>query len=86
MDMNVYFAEWLIKERLAEARAAGARDALFHAHRPPRQPMRVALGLARLHKWLLDPKADIQRAGIPHHCGARLIQRRRAAHDIHETR
>jgi len=44
MDMNVYFAEWLIKERLAEARAAGARDALFHAHRPPRQPMRVALG------------------------------------------
>ena len=47
MDMNVYFAEWLIKERLAEARAAGARDALFHAHRPPRQPMRVALGLAQ---------------------------------------
>lgn len=46
MDMNVYFAEWLIKERLAEARAAGARDALLHAHRPPRQPMRIALGLA----------------------------------------
>lgn len=45
MDMNVYFAEWLIKERLAEARAAGARGALIHAHRPPRQPMRVALGL-----------------------------------------
>jgi len=46
MDMNVYFAEWLIKERLAEARAAGARDALLHAHRAPRQPMRIALGLA----------------------------------------
>jgi len=45
MDMNVYFAEWLIKERLAEARAAGARGALIHARRPPRQPMRVALGL-----------------------------------------
>ncbi len=45
MDMNVYFAEWLIKERIAEARAAGARDTLLHAHRPPRQPMRVALGL-----------------------------------------
>ena len=45
MDMNVYFAEWLIKERLAEARAAGARDALLHADRPPRQPMRIALGL-----------------------------------------
>ena len=45
MDMNVYFAEWLIKERLAEARAAGARGALIHAHRPRRQPMRVALGL-----------------------------------------
>ena len=46
MDMNVYFAEWLVKERLAEARTAGARDALIHAHRPPRQPMRIALGLA----------------------------------------
>ena len=45
MDMNVYCAEWLIKERLAEARAAGARGALLDAHRPPRQPMRVALGL-----------------------------------------
>ena len=45
MDMNVYFAECLVKERLAEARAAGARDALIHAHRPARQPMRVALGL-----------------------------------------
>ena len=44
MDMNVYFAEWLIRERLAEARAAAASDALFHAHRPPRQPTRVALG------------------------------------------
>jgi hypothetical protein len=46
MDMNVYVAEWLIKERIAEARAAGARSALLDAHRPPRQPMRVALGLA----------------------------------------
>ena len=46
MDMNVYVAEWLIKERIAEARAVGARSALLDAHRPPRQPMRVALGLA----------------------------------------
>jgi len=46
MDMNVYVAEWLVRERIAEARTAGARDALIHAHRPPHQPMRVALGLA----------------------------------------
>ena len=45
MDMNVYVAEWLVRERIAEARTAGARDALIHAHRPPHQPMRVALGL-----------------------------------------
>ncbi len=68
MDMNVYFAEWLIKERLAEARAAGARDALLHAHRPPRQPMRIALGLAliRLGQRILSGRprtADSLTAG-----------------------
>jgi hypothetical protein len=44
MDMNLYFAEWLVRERLAEARAAGARDAVLHAARP--RPVRVRLGLA----------------------------------------
>ena len=46
MDMNLYFAEWLVRERLAEARAAGARDAVLHAARPRPRPVRVRLGLA----------------------------------------
>ena len=46
MDMNLYFAEWLVRERLAEARAAGARDALVQAVRPKRRPARVRLGAA----------------------------------------
>ena len=44
MDMNLYFAEWLARERLAEARAANARDALTQAVRPKRRPVRVRLG------------------------------------------
>ena len=39
MDMNLYFAEWLVRERLAEARAAGARDALTQSVRPKRRPV-----------------------------------------------
>ena len=46
MDMNLYFAEWLVRERLAEARAAGARDAVLHAARPRPGPLRARLGLA----------------------------------------
>ena len=37
-DMNPYFAEWLVRERLAEARAAGARSALVDAAMPERPP------------------------------------------------
>lgn len=44
MDMNLYFAEWLVRERLAEARAASVRDALAQAVRPKRRPLRVRLG------------------------------------------
>ena len=46
MDMNLYFAEWLVRERLAEARAAGARDGVLHAARPRPKPVRARLGLA----------------------------------------
>jgi len=46
MDMNLYFAEWLVRERLAEARAAGARDAVLHAARPRPRSLRARLGLA----------------------------------------
>ena len=46
MDMNIYFMEWRVRERLAEARAAAAQEALVQSLRPPRRPVRVALGLA----------------------------------------
>ena len=53
MDFDEYFAERLIKERLAEAEAAAARSARLGSL-PPRQPARVALGCAliRLGHWL----------------------------------
>jgi len=46
MDMNLYFAEWLVRERLAEARSAAARSALVGAAVPARRPVRIRLGLA----------------------------------------
>jgi hypothetical protein len=46
MDMNLYVAEWLIRERLAQARAAGARSALVEAAMAERRPARVRLGTA----------------------------------------
>lgn len=59
MDMNEYFVEWLLKERLAEARAAAARSALI-GPLPPRRPARVALGLAlvRLGHRIAKPDAE----------------------------
>lgn len=55
MDFNEYFAECLLKERLAEARELAARNALIDSLRLPRRPMRVALGLAliRVGQWIL---------------------------------
>jgi hypothetical protein len=45
MDMNVYLVEWWAKERLAEIRAAVAREQLVESvRRRPR--LRVGLGLA----------------------------------------
>lgn len=54
MDLNEYLAECLVKERLAEARAAAARSALLR-DLPPRLPGRVAVGLAliRIGRWIL---------------------------------
>ena len=46
MDMNLCFAEWLVRERLAEARAAAVRDTLAQAARPKWRPLRVRLGAA----------------------------------------
>jgi len=54
MDPSEYLVEYLVKERLAEARAAAARSA-FAGSLPPRQPARVALGhaLIRIGDWIL---------------------------------
>ncbi len=46
MDYNAYFLEWLVRERLAEARAAAARYALTDSLRAPRCSARVWLGNA----------------------------------------
>ena len=62
MDPNEYLVECLVKERLAEARAAAARNTLARSL-PPRRPARVALGLAlvRVGRWILGP--DPEHAG-----------------------
>jgi len=46
MDYEPYFTEWLVKTQLGEARALAERLALLDILRPPRQPARIALGLA----------------------------------------
>lgn len=55
MDLNEYTAEWLVRERLAEARAYARRQSLIESVRPPRRPARVALGnaLIRAGHWML---------------------------------
>ena len=56
MDVNVYFAEKMIEQRLAEDRTLAARSALLASLRPRRRPARVVLGraLVRLGRWLLS--------------------------------
>lgn len=63
MELNEYFAEWLIRERLAEARACAARSALLDSALPRRRPLRVALGraLIRVGHWILGQ--------VPEHAG-----------------
>ncbi len=52
--MITYLEEQLVRERLDEARALGARQALVRSLRPVRRPLRVALGLLliRTGHWL----------------------------------
>ena len=54
MDFNEYVAAWLIRERLAEARALAARTALIASIHPPRRALRKCLGnaLIRLGRWI----------------------------------
>lgn len=65
MDFNEYFAEWLVRERLAEARALAARATLIRAVRPPRRRLRATVGLVliRIGQGLLGRAAEY--AGEP---------------------
>lgn len=67
MDTNEYFVELLVRERLAEARALAERWAPIDSVRPPRQPARVALGLAliRLGRWILGRVSEPEGAPNP---------------------
>lgn len=55
MDVDEYLAEYLMREREAEARARAARYALLHAVQSTRQPIRARVGMAliRVGNWLL---------------------------------
>jgi hypothetical protein len=57
---NEYFVELLVRERLTQAEALAARQALIDSLRPPRRPLRVAvgLGLIRVGRWVLGGAAD----------------------------
>lgn len=50
-----YFVAWLVRERLMETQAAAERARLMGSSRPPRTPLRPALGaaLAKLDQGLL---------------------------------
>ena len=52
-ELNEYHADFLARDRLAEARAAAAHHALVRALRRPR-PLRLVVGLAliRAGRWL----------------------------------
>jgi hypothetical protein len=67
MDLNEYLVILMARERMAEAQAAAARDALLRAARPARRPARVQLGLAliRFGRWILGaaPTASASPAG-----------------------
>jgi hypothetical protein len=45
MDLNIYVAEYWVKERMGEVRAAAMRDQLVQSLRT-RRPLRVAVGEA----------------------------------------
>ena len=68
--MNVYVEEQLAWERVAEARAMAAREALVRALQPVSRPLRVVLGLAliRVGHWLAGRQP--RRAGQPSRAAA----------------
>jgi hypothetical protein len=60
MDWHEYIIGELIAERLAEFRAQAVRERLGAASRPPRPPLRVAVGglLIRLGSWIEGPAPE----------------------------
>lgn len=60
--MNTHLDGWLVSERLEEARAFAARQALLRSLRAKRLPVRVWVGLAliRVGRWLARQAAKPQ--------------------------
>lgn len=52
---NLYFVEWLVRERLQEAERLAATRGWSEIARPPRRPLRVAVGRAMIcaGQWIL---------------------------------
>ncbi|MGH2361496.1 MAG: hypothetical protein ACRDGM_13255 [bacterium] len=66
MDESDYFLEWLVKGRMAEARAEAARWRLVHSASPPRPGLLRRLGNALLqltHDLRRRRKKDARSAG-----------------------
>ncbi len=63
--MNTYLDEHLVRERLDEARAFAARQALIRSFGPVRRPVRLVLGraLIRTGHWVAGRQP--KRAGEP---------------------
>ena len=59
MDFHEYITGRLIQERLAEYRAAAARERLYQAYRASRPPLRLTVGnaLIRLGSWIMGADA-----------------------------
>jgi hypothetical protein len=67
MDMNDYVMNTIVRQRLDDIRADARRAVLAAALTPPRQPLRVTLGLTlvRLGRWLLGAEHGVVSAPEP---------------------
>jgi len=85
MDMNDYLIDTLVRQRLDDIRADARRAVLAAALAPPRQPLRVTLGVAlmRLGRWVLGDEHGVvpepERAPRPASTASCSAPRRRAA-------
>lgn len=62
MDYNDYFVEWLVKQRLSEARAQAARASLLVEAHLRRATLRATVGTALIHvgAWLLRERYTVR--------------------------